>query len=127
MKILKISVKVELTKSGYSAFALNYPVYTTGRTIEELKTNMLDALNFYLEDEGIVIHAESIDFQYELDQFFKHYRVLNTKFLAERIGINPTLFSQYVNGWKKPSAKQKSKIVSGLHSIGSELSQLKFD
>lgn len=127
MKILKISVKVELTKTGYSAFALNYPVYTTGRTIEELKTNMLDALNFYFEDEGIVIYVEMIDFQYELDQFFKHYRVLNTKFLAERIGINPTLFSQYVNGWKKPSAKQKSKIVNGLHSIGIELSQLKFD
>ncbi len=48
--------------------------------------------------------------------------VINVKFLAEKIGMNPTLLSQYVQGHKKPSDKQAEKILSGIHQIGYELS-----
>jgi len=44
--------------------------------------------------------------------------------LAERIGINPTLLSQYVQGRKLPTAKQADKILAGIHEIGNELSEL---
>jgi hypothetical protein len=38
--------------------------------------------------------------------------------------MNPTLLSQYVQGHKKPSAKQTEKILDGIHKIGQELSDV---
>lgn len=60
-------------------------------------------------------------------QFFKYYRVLNTRFLAERIGMNPTLLSQYINGHKKPSSAQRQRILEGIRQIGEELAELSFE
>jgi hypothetical protein len=52
--------------------------------------------------------------------------IINAKFLAEKIGMNPTLLSQYVQGRKKPSETQTEKILSGIHQIGKELSEIRF-
>ena len=73
---------------------------------------------------GFSAFSEDYDIRFEIDfkQFFKFYKVLNAKFLAEKIGMNATLLSQYVSGTKKPSAKQTEKILSGIHQIGQELS-----
>jgi hypothetical protein len=38
--------------------------------------------------------------------------------------MNPALLSQYVQGSKKPSEKQKRKILEGIHQIGKELSEI---
>lgn len=45
----KIEIIVERTKSGYSAYTSKYPVYTVGKSIEELQTNIVAAMNLYLE------------------------------------------------------------------------------
>ena len=121
----KLKVIVELTSTGFSAYLDNYPVYTTGSNVSELLDNLLEATQFYFEDKYVI---ERSNFQYEMDfeQFFKHYRVLNAKFLAERIGMNSTLLSQYVQGHKKPSSNQTKKILSGIQEIGQELSDLRF-
>ena len=68
------------------------------------------------------------DMKFEIDfkQFFQYYRVINAKFLAEKIGMNPTLLSQYVQGRKKPSENQTAKILDGIHQIGKELSEIQF-
>ncbi len=124
LKKSKIEVIVEITDTGFSAFAQKYPVYTTGRSITELQKNMLDALNFYLEDMHQKISAKQIFFQIDFKQFFQYYRVLNAKFLAERIGMNPSLLSQYVQGRKRPSTEQTEKILDGINEIGKELSEL---
>jgi predicted RNase H-like HicB family nuclease len=120
----KIKLIVEKTDTGFSAYVNDYPIYTTGRTIPELIDNAFEASNLYLDEEGIkVMHA---DLSYELDfkQFFQYYKVLNSKFLADKIGMNPTLLSQYVQGHKKPSEKQTEKILFGIHQIGQELSEI---
>jgi hypothetical protein len=52
--------------------------------------------------------------------------VLNANFLAQRIGMNATLLSQYVRGVKQPSQKQTQKILQGIQLIGKELSDLDF-
>lgn len=120
----KISAKVEKTKTGFSAFTINYPVFTTGKTISELTQNLMEGLNLYLEDDGLRIEERNINLEIDLKQFFQHYRVINAKFLADRIGMNPTLLSQYVKGRKKPSSQQTEKILKGIHQIGKELSEL---
>jgi len=119
-----IKVIVEKTRTGFSAFAEDYDVYTTGKTFSELNDNILEALNFYFEDDRKKISPRQIVLEIDLKQFFQYYRVINAKFLAERIGMNPTLLSQYVQGRKKPSAQQTEKIIEGLNEIGKELSEI---
>lgn len=120
----KIVAIVEKTNTGFSAFAVDYPAFTTGKTISELSKNIVEALNLYFEDEEIQLTQKNINFEIDLKQFFQHYRVINSKFLAERIGMNPALLSQYVQGRKKPSSQQTEKILNGINEIGRELSEL---
>lgn len=120
----KIVLILEKTDTGFSAYALDYPIFTTGKTISELLDNAFEAANLYFEEEEILISHENIRFEIDFKQFFQYYRVLNSKFLAERIGMNPTLLSQYVQGRKKPSDNQRDKILLGIHQIGQELSEI---
>ena len=118
----KITMTVEKTDTGFSAFSEDYPIFTTGQSIPELINNTYEATEFYFEEETVKLDHKDIRFEIDFKQFFKFYKVINAKFLAEKIGMNATLLSQYVQGHKKPSAKQTEKILSGIHQIGQELS-----
>jgi predicted RNase H-like HicB family nuclease len=120
----KIKMIVEKTDTGFSAFSDAYPIYTTGRTIPELINNALEAAALCFEDEKIIIGQDNLKFEIDFKQFFQYYKVLNSKFLADKIGMNPTLLSQYVQGHKKPSESQTEKILTGIHQIGQELSEI---
>jgi len=120
----KIDIVVEKTDTGFSAFAKDYSAYTTGRNMTELQKNILESLNLYFQEEGKRISKKDLHLVIDLKQFFKYYRVLNAKFLAERIGMNASLLSQYVSGKKKPSDSQTEKILEGINEIGRELSEL---
>ncbi|HET8736940.1 MAG TPA: helix-turn-helix transcriptional regulator [Pricia sp.] len=113
---------VEKTDTGFSAFSEDYPIFTTGQSIPELINNTYEATEFYFEEETVKPDHKDIKFEIDFKQFFKFYKVINAKFLAEKIGMNASLLSQYVQGHKKPSAKQTEKILSGIHQIGQELS-----
>lgn len=119
----KIKIIVEKTKTGFSAYSEEYPIFTTGRTIPELINNALEATQLNFEKEFEIAH-ENLKIEIDFAQFFQYYKVLNSKFLAEKIGMNPTLLSQYVQGHKKPSESQTEKILSGIHQIGKELSEM---
>lgn len=118
----KISMIVEKTDTGFSAYAKTDPIFTTGSSIPELINNAYEATDLFLEEK----EAGDVDVNFEIDfkQFFQYYKVINAKFLAEKIGMNPSLLSQYVQGRKKPSPKQTEKILKGIHQIGQELSGL---
>lgn len=119
----KIKIIVEKTDTGFSAYSEELPIYTTGSTIPELINNAHEATQLYFEDKYQVDH-ENVKFEVDFAQFFQYYKVLNSKFLAEKIGMNPTLLSQYVQGHKKPSDNQTEKILNGIHQIGRELSEM---
>ena len=120
----KIKMIVEKTDTGFSAYAEDFPIFTTGKTVPELINNAYEAAQLFLEEENIKISHENIKFEIDFKQFFQYYKVLNSKFLAEKIGMNPTLLSQYVQGHKKPSENQTAKILTGIHQIGQELSDM---
>lgn len=127
MKTLRKQIKiiVEKTRTGFSAFAEDYPIYTTGKTIIDLQKNVLEATNLYFADSNYKVEKNNISLIIDLKQFFQYYKVLNAKHLAEKIGMNPTLLSQYVKGRKKPSAQQSERIIEGIQQIGQELSELR--
>ena len=118
---------VEKTNTGFSAYASddNVPVGTTGATILSLQKNMLEALNMFYKYHGYFITKDNIIIEIDLQQFFQYYKVLNARHLAEKIGMNPTLLSQYVQGRKKPSQQQSDRIIHGIQQIGKELAELR--
>lgn len=123
-KSKQIAMTVEKTTTGFSVFSEDYPIFTTGKSVPELINNTYEAAEFYFEEEGGQLNHSGIKFEIDFQQFFKFYKILNANILAEKIGMNPTLLSQYVNGHKKPSAKQTEKILNGIHQIGQELSEI---
>ena len=126
MKTLRKKIKmiVEKTNTGFSAFSEEYPIYTTGKTVAELMNNALEAVSLHFEEKNVTVTQENLKFEIDFKQFFQYYKVLNAKFLADKIGMNPTLLSQYVQGHKKPSEAQTEKILFGIHQIGQELSEI---
>ena len=122
--IMKFKFIIERTRTGYSAYEQKRPIFTTGETILELQMNTLEAANLYLEDQGKSVTRSNLDFEIDFKQFFEFYKVINAKHLAQRIGMNESLLSQYVTGKKKPSKKQVERIIDGLHEIGKELMEI---
>jgi len=122
----KITIIVEKTETGYSAYSENYPVYTVGNNLDELKFNLLEAFSLYFEELPNKITLDDLKITLDLPQFFQFYKVINAKALSERIGMNQSLLSQYINGNKKPSPTQTQKILKGVQQIGRELSEIGF-
>lgn len=124
----KIKVTVIKEGAGYSATAAfeNSFIATEAEAFEELKTGMLEALNFTFEDVGIEFALEDINFEFDLESFFDFYKVINAKALSERIGMNQSLLAQYIRGIKKPSPAQTRRILRGVQQIGKELSDVRF-
>jgi predicted RNase H-like HicB family nuclease len=118
----KIVVIIEKTDTGFSAWSDGYPVYTTGDTMNELLENTNEAFALYFEDK--MNNDLQICFEIDFKQFFQYYKVINAKALAEKIGMNPTLLSQYVRGHKKPSEQQSRRILYGINKIGQELAEI---
>jgi len=123
---LPIEMIIEKTNTGYSAFAKDYPVATVGDTAEELFDNMLEAMTLYYKEvkSPRKLTLQDLKLTLDLPEFFEYYKIINTKALGERIGLNQTLLSQYINGHKKPSVKQVQKILQGLRDLGRELLQV---
>ena len=122
----KIEIIVERTKTGYSAYAVKYPVYTVGDSLEELRVNIVEALNLHFEQTGKTIDENNLKITLDLPQFFEFYKVINAKALSERIGINQSLLAQYIKGNKKPSATQTQRILKGVQQVGKELAAIQF-
>ncbi len=123
---MKVEIILEKTNTGYSAFAKKHPVFTTGKSLEELKANVLEALNLYFENEEIILSEDSIKLTLDLPQFFEFYKVINAKALSERIGMNQSLLAQYINGNKKPSSVQTKRILKSVQQFGKELAGISF-
>ena len=122
----KIEIMVERTNTGYSAYAQSHPVATTGNDLDELKSNMVEAINLYFEEKGQHYSEDDLKVTLDIAQFFAFYKVINAKAFSERIGMNQSLLAQYISGIKKPSQIQTQRILKGVQQIGKELSEIRF-
>ena len=69
----------EKTKTGFSAYAEKQNIFSVGGTIQELKYNMLEAVNLYYSEDGKVIGEKDLYFELDQPQFIKFYKVLYAK------------------------------------------------
>lgn len=48
------------------------------------------------------------------------HREINITAFAERIGLNPKLLSNYINGHKNPSPEREDMIFAAIRDLGRE-------
>jgi hypothetical protein len=122
----KLSFEIYIQHDGYSSYCQysGGSMLIAGATLVELKENIEGVVNDVFQEQGITYSLDEIELTYDVPSFFELYREINAKALAGRIGMNQSLLSQYVNGDKKPSAKQVARILTGIKSLGRELSNL---
>ena len=114
--------------AGYSTFCEvgNNSIFTEGETFEQLKENIIEAVNLTFEEKKHIYIIDEIKFIFDMQSFFDFYKVINAKALSERIGMNQSLLAQYIKGIKKPSPVQMKRILTGVQQIGKELSEVRF-
>jgi len=123
MKNKNLSFVIEKTRTGFSAYEERLAIFSTGKTLPLLLKNIEEAISLYNEN------ASSLDLHFDVkfEHFFLHYGILNAKLLAERIGMNASLLSQYIRGTKKMSQEQALRIELGVQQIGKELAGIRFN
>lgn len=128
----KVIVTVELTENNYSAYIEKLPgCVATGKTFQELKENMLDAVAFHLE--GSRADGDPVDpvfdndnfelvFRFDARSLLQHYSGIFTNSALERLtGINQRQLQRYASGQTKPRPEQSERIANALHNLGREL------
>jgi predicted RNase H-like HicB family nuclease len=128
----KILVNVGMTENNYSAHVIigDGIAVATGKTFEELKRQMKEAVAFHLEgmnEDGDEIPAEfqsgyTLVYRFNPENLLQHYNGIFTNAALERLtGINQRQLQRYASGASKPRREQSQKIESALHHLGKEL------
>lgn len=125
----KVKAVITGGKDMYGVWIEGVHIYSAGDTVEELKANLQDAIELYVEAGGEL--PESMKGEYTIDYTFDASGVLRyySNFipfstLSKLSGVNNKQLWNYANGYRRPSLKTAEKIISALHSFGKELYQV---
>lgn len=134
---MAIKVKVEKSNEGiYWGTTQNIPgsVTADGSTLDELKENLKDAIELYIETaeehrkeiDSKLKNGFNFEIEIQLSELFKQLKVLNKTEFANRIGVNPALMRQYATDKSVyVSEKRAKEIQKGLRDLGEELLSIK--
>jgi len=111
-------------RPGFGSFDGPTSIFATSDTIEATIKEILDAISLTFEDDNMIISRNDLNIKLDIPSFFEFYKVINVKALSLRLGMNQSLLSQYINGQKKPSSKQTSRILEGIRKLGRELTEV---
>jgi predicted RNase H-like HicB family nuclease len=130
----KVLVEIEFTGGNYCAHApILLGCVSTGRTLEEMKENIKEAINFHVE--GSLKNGDSIpdvfkgkyelEFKLSTEAMLNAYSNVFTKAALSRItGINERQLWHYAAGVRRPRPMQSQRIMQGLHKLGKELTSM---
>ena len=108
----------------YKQSLLWYPQLRQANDEERMKyTFSSTGIHWRNLDEDVSFES----FEYEdaepsgLQRFFLTHKEINVAEFARRMGMNPTLLRNYINGFKKPSKEREQEILDHIHKLGEEL------
>ncbi len=119
----KITFLVERTGTSFTASTEDPPIFVAAGTVPEMIEGVMEKVSEHFADRFLVTR-DNIRFEIDLVRFFEHYKILNFDFLANKIGMNPTLLTHYALGHKKPTQSHAEKILTGICQIGKEWSEI---
>ena len=124
----KVIINVDWVPKNYGAAPDNDAIacVATGRTLEEVERNIVDALHFHLDgmrESGEVIPEEFAgewepEFRLTTRAQLKHTdNYITRKALARETGIAEQQLSHYANGQRHPRPAMQQRISAGIQSI----------
>jgi hypothetical protein len=128
-----VEVIVEHSNKNLSAYIEGAPVITVGNDIKEIETNMMEAIDLYLESckdmnmAPVEILSGEFELKFKIDAatFINYYSNIFTKAALSRItGINERQLWHYAAGVHKPRKQQLDKIQKGIQALTKELSSI---
>ena len=127
----KNTVEISFINKNFSAHVPLLPgCVSTGKTPDEMKDNILEAIKFHLEgmkEDGDTIPDSFIgdfdlEYKFDIQSLLKYYKnVITGSALEKYSGINQKQLNHYANLHRKPKAEQIKKIESAFHNLGREL------
>nr|WP_321229582.1 hypothetical protein [uncultured Psychroserpens sp.] len=112
---------IEKTGTGFSGYIKEVDgVVSASDSLSEMKIDLLEALQMTNE----AATEEKINYVIDLEQFFKYYNVINKTAFANYIGMNPSLFRQYIGGLTNLSDNKLLDITKGLHRLAKDFSDI---
>ena len=132
----KVNVIVEYSDKNLSAYIEDAPIITTittGKDVKEIKENMNETIELYLESckEMKIVPVPTLQGEIQLDYkidaatFINYYSGIFTKAALSRItGINERQLWHYAAGIHKPRKQQLEKIQSGINALTKELTSI---
>ena len=105
----------------------------TGKTLDEVKRNIVDALQFHIE--GMIMNGETVPEEYLGDWQPEYHLTARAELryadayitrtaLARETGINEQQLSHYANGWKIPRPETHRRILAGIEAISKRLAMI---
>jgi predicted RNase H-like HicB family nuclease len=132
----EIIARIGRTKNNYAASVEGLDGFIcTADTIEELKKEVSEGINFHLEglrEDGDPVppafeSGYTLLYKWDVESLMDYYKGIFTKSALERItGINQTQLGHYAAGRSKPRKQQIVKIEKALHQLGEELCTISF-
>ena len=129
----KVNVIVEYSDKNLSAYIEDAPIITTDKDLKEIKENMNEAIELYLESckEMKIVPVPTLQGEIQLDYkidaatFINYYSGIFTKAALSRItGINERQLWHYAAGIHKPRKQQLEKIQNGINALTKELTSI---
>lgn len=129
----KVGIKIDWDGRNYAACTENEDIacIATGKSLDAVKADMLDALNQHIEwmkEDGDAIpeeFAEEWEPEWHLTTRAQlHYSesFITRKALSDATGINIQQLSHYANGWRNPRPDMQKRITNGIRAISQKLS-----
>jgi hypothetical protein len=135
IEMKKISVKIGWSGDNYSCVAddeaLNGVILVTNKTLEGLKKDFQESLQFHIEgclQDGDSLPEWLVSGEYELDYVLETSALLHSldgiltrSAIARVSGINERQIGHYASGHRTPRPQQREKIINGIRTISHEL------
>ena len=129
----KVIINVDWVPNNFGAAPANEDIacVATGRTLEEVEKNIVDALKFHLEgmrEDGEAIPEEFTgewepEFRLSSRAQLKYTdNFITRKALARETGIAEQQLSHYANGQRHPRPAMQQRISAGIRAICQRLS-----
>ena len=117
----------------YSVYAdeaapINYGLVGEGSTVEEAVAEwnaMYEAMKESYARDGMDFKEAKFSFVYDVPSFLAYYgRIITFRGLSGVTGISASQLSQYATGYRTPSPRTVSRIMSGLKAFAADLNQI---
>ena len=131
----KIQVKIGWSGNNYSCVAddtaLNGIIVVTNKTLEGLKKDFQESLQFHIEGclkDNDVLPEWLISGKFEVNYLLETSALLHSldgivtrSAISRATGINERQIGHYASGYRTPRPQQREKIINGIHAISREL------